>query len=79
LGIDLFSYDIWKNEISNLSWRRERITGDCRNLRNLYSPLNIITIIKAKIMRWRGSEAGIGKKMSVYKIIEVKPEGKRPL
>jgi hypothetical protein len=36
-------------------------------------------MIKSRRMRWAGHVARMGKKRNVYRILVVKPEGKRPL
>jgi hypothetical protein len=40
---------------------------------------SIIRIIKSRRMRWTGHVARIGEKRSAYRILEGKPEGKKPL
>jgi hypothetical protein len=39
----------------------------------------IIRIIKSRRMRWMGHVARTGEKRNVYRLLEGKPEGKRPL
>jgi hypothetical protein len=46
---------------------------------NLYSPPNIIIIIKLRRTRWAGHEVCMGKKRNAFKIVMRKPERKRPL
>jgi hypothetical protein len=63
--------------------KRDEVTGDWRNphnkeLRNLYSSPNIITMIKSR-MRWEGHGARMGEKRNVCRILVEKLEGKRPL
>jgi hypothetical protein len=48
-------------------------------LRNLYASPDIIRQIKSRRMRWEGHVARMGKERKVYKVLVVKPEGKRPL
>jgi hypothetical protein len=36
-------------------------------------------MIKSRTMRWAGHVARIGEKRNAYRILVVKPEGKRPL
>jgi hypothetical protein len=48
-------------------------------LHNLYSSPSIIRIIKSRRMRWAGHLARIGEKRNVYRLLVLKPEGKRPL
>jgi hypothetical protein len=45
----------------------------------LYSSPNIIRQVKSRRMRWAGHVALMGEERKVYKILAVKPEGKRPL
>jgi hypothetical protein len=46
---------------------------------NLYASPNIIRVIKSKRMKWVGHVACIGEVRNAYKILVLKPEGKRPL
>jgi hypothetical protein len=39
----------------------------------------MIRIIMSRRMRWAGHVARIGEKRNVYRLLEGKPEGKRPL
>jgi hypothetical protein len=39
----------------------------------------MIRIIKSRRMRWAGHVARMGEPRNVYRILERKPEGKRPL
>jgi hypothetical protein len=60
------------------------VTGGWRKLcneglRNLYSSPSIIRIIKSRRMRWAGHVARMREKKSMYRLLLVKPEGKRPL
>jgi hypothetical protein len=48
-------------------------------LHNLYSSPDIIRQVKSRRMRWAGHVARIGEERKVYKVLVVKPEGKRPL
>jgi hypothetical protein len=57
------------------SWRK--IHND--ELRTLYSSLNIVRVIKSKRMRWVGHVARMWEGRGVYRILVVRPEGKRPL
>jgi hypothetical protein len=45
----------------------------------LYSSPSIIRIIKARRIRWMGHVARFGEKRNVYRLLERKPEGRRPL
>jgi len=46
---------------------------------NLYASPNIIRVIKSKRMKWVGHVACIGEVRNAYKILVLKPEGRRPL
>jgi len=64
--------------------RRDEVTGEWRKLHNeelndLYSSPNIVRVIKLRIMRWAGHVARMGEERGVYRVLEGKPEGKRPL
>jgi hypothetical protein len=48
-------------------------------LHNLYYPPSKISVMNPRRMRWAGHVARIGEKRNAYKILVVKPEGKRPL
>jgi hypothetical protein len=48
-------------------------------LHNLYSSRSIIRMIKPRRMRWVGHVARMSDKTSAYRILVVRPEGKRPL
>ena len=45
----------------------------------LYSSPNIVQVIKSRRMRWAGHVARMGEERGVYKVLEGKPEGRRPL
>jgi hypothetical protein len=60
------------------------VTGGWRKLHNeelhnLNSSLNIIRIIKSRMMRWAEHVARMGEKRNVYRLLVGKPEGRRPL
>jgi hypothetical protein len=60
----------------------DEVTGGQRKLhneelRNLYSSPSIIRTIKSRRMRWVGHVARMGEKRNAYRILVVKPEGKR--
>jgi hypothetical protein len=64
--------------------KRDDVTGGWRKLRNeglhnLYSSPNIIRMMKSWRMRWAGQVARMGEKSNAYRILVVKPEGRRPL
>jgi hypothetical protein len=63
---------------------KDEVTGGWRKLHNeelrdLYSSLSIIRIIKSKRMRWAGLVARMGEKRNAYRLLVRKPEGKRPI
>ena len=45
----------------------------------MYSPPNIVRVIKSRRMRWAGHVARMGEVRGVYRFLVGKPEGKRPL
>ena len=60
------------------------MTGEWRKLHNeelndLYSPPNIVWMIKSRRMRWARHVARMGERRGVYRVLVGKPEGKRPL
>jgi hypothetical protein len=64
--------------------KRDEATGDWRRLHNeelndLYSSLNIMGVIKSRIMRWAGHVARMRAKRGAYRILVRRPEGRRPL
>jgi hypothetical protein len=64
--------------------KRDEVTGGWRKLHNeerhyLYFSPSIIRIIKSRRMRWAGHVARMGEKGNMYRLLVVKPEGKRPL
>jgi hypothetical protein len=48
-------------------------------LYDLYSSPNIVRVIKSRRMRWAGHVAHMGEGRGVYRVLVVRPEGKRPL
>jgi len=48
-------------------------------LNDLYSSPNIVRVIKSRRMRWAGHVARMGEERGAYRVLVVKPEGKRPL
>jgi len=48
-------------------------------LYDLYSLPNIVRVIKSRKMKWAGHVARKGERRGVYRVLEGKPEGKRPL
>jgi hypothetical protein len=64
--------------------KRDEVTGEWRKLHNeelrdLYSSLSIIRIIKSRRMRWAGHIARMGEKSNASRLLVGKSEGKRPL
>jgi hypothetical protein len=63
--------------------KRDEVTGEWRKLHNelhsLYLSPNIIRQIKSRRMRWAGHVARMGEERYAYKVLVIKPEGKRPL
>jgi hypothetical protein len=64
--------------------KRDDITGEWRKLHNeelhnLYSSPDIITQTKSRIMKSSGHVAQMGEERNVYRVLVVKPQGKRPL
>ena len=48
-------------------------------LNDLYSPPNIVRVIKSRRMRWAGHVAHMAEERGAYRVLMGKPEGKRPL
>ena len=64
--------------------KSEEVTGEWRKLHNeelndLYSPPNIVRVIKSRRMRWAGHVERMGERRSVYRVLVGKLEGKIPL
>jgi hypothetical protein len=64
--------------------KRDEVTGEWRKLHNeelndLYSLPNIVQVLKSRRMRWAGHVARMGEDRGVYRVLEWKPEGKRPV
>jgi hypothetical protein len=57
------------------SWRK--LHND--ELHDLYSPPNIVRVIKSRRMRWAGHVARMGEGRGAYRVLVGSPEGKRPL
>jgi hypothetical protein len=49
-----------------------------QELNDLYSSPNIIRVMKSR-MKWSGHVARMGEKRGAYRILEGRPEGRRPL
>jgi hypothetical protein len=50
-----------------------------KEFHNLYSSPSIIRIIKSRRMRWAGHTARLGEKRNMFRLLVVKPEGRRSL
>ena len=48
-------------------------------LNDLFSPSNIVQVIKSRRMRYAGHVAHMVERRGAYMVLVVKPEGKRPL
>jgi hypothetical protein len=64
--------------------KRDEVKGGLRKLHNeelynLYSSPSIIRTIRSRRMKWAGHVARLWEKKSIYRILEEKPEGKRPI
>jgi hypothetical protein len=64
--------------------KRDEVTGGWRKLhdeelRGLSSSPNIVTVIKARRMRWAGHVVLMGEIRSAHNILVGRPEGRRPL
>jgi hypothetical protein len=64
--------------------KRDEVTGGWRKfyneeLRDLYSSLSTIRIIRSRRMRGAGHVARMEEKRNTYRLLVGKPDGKRPL
>jgi hypothetical protein len=64
--------------------KRDELIGGWRKLHNeelhnLYCSPSIIRMIRSRRITWAGHVARMGEKRNVYRILEGKTEGKRPL
>jgi hypothetical protein len=48
-------------------------------LHSLYSSPNVVRVIKLRRMRWAGHVTHMREGRGVYRVLVVRPEGKRPL
>ena len=65
------------------TYKRDSVRGEWRKLHkeklnDLYSPPNIIRVMKARRVKWAGHVARTGDSRGVYRVLVGKPEGKRP-
>jgi len=59
--------------------KRDEVTGEWKKLhkeelRDLYSLLNIVRVVKSRRMRWAGHVARMGEGRGVHKVLVGKPE-----
>jgi len=64
--------------------KRDGVTGEWRKLHNeehtdLYPLPNIVRVVKSRRLRWAGHVVRMGEGRGVHRVLEGKPEGKRPL
>jgi hypothetical protein len=62
--------------------KSDEVTEEWRlhnEVRDLYSPLNIVRVLKAGRMRWAGHVARMSEGRGEYRVLVGRPEGKRPL
>ncbi|KAJ4433726.1 hypothetical protein ANN_16037 [Periplaneta americana] len=77
---------VFENKVLRKIFRakRDEVTGEWRKLHNtelhaLYSSPDIIRNIKSRRLRWAGHVARMGESRNAYRVLVVRPEGKRPL
>jgi hypothetical protein len=64
--------------------QRDKVKGEWRKphndeLNDMYRSPNTIRLIKSRRMRWVVHVAYMGERISVYRVLVGKPEGRRPL
>ena len=64
--------------------KADKVTVERRKLHNeelndLFSPSNIVQVIKSRRMRYAGHVAHMAERRGAYMVLVVKPEGMRPL
>ena len=64
--------------------KRDEVTGEWRRLHNkelyvMYSPPNIIRVIKSSRLIWEGHVARMGERRGAYRVLVGKHEGKGSL
>jgi hypothetical protein len=64
--------------------KRDEVTGEWRRLHNkglyaLYSPTNIIRVIKSRRMGWTGQVARMVDRRGACRVLVGRPQGKKPL
>jgi hypothetical protein len=77
---------VFENRVLRIIYgpKRDEVTGGWRILHNeelhgLYSSPSIVSVIKARRMRWARHGARMGEVRGAYNILVGKPEGRRPL
>jgi hypothetical protein len=63
--------------------KRDEVTREWSRLHkeephNLYTSANVIRVITPRRMRWEGHLARMGERRGAHRVVERKPEGKRP-
>jgi hypothetical protein len=63
--------------------KREEVAGRWRSLHNaelhnLYTSMNIVSVINSRRMRWVGHVARMGEMRNANRILVGRPEGRRP-
>jgi hypothetical protein len=59
--------------------KREKMARRWRRFRNLYASLNISRVIISRRVKWARHVAHMGDMRNSYRILVIKPEGKRLL
>jgi hypothetical protein len=64
--------------------KRDEVTGELRRLHNeelydLYSPADIIRLVKSRSLRLTGHVARMGEGRGAYRVLVGRPVGRRPL
>jgi hypothetical protein len=82
--LETLRYDGLNFLVRQFQFRLVEVTGEWRKLHNkelndLYSPLNIVKVIKSRRMRWAEHVARMGARRGEYRVLVWKTEGKRPL
>jgi hypothetical protein len=76
-------YDVFPYDLNPERWVHGYLIARKINFlskaKYLYSPPNIIRVIKSRRMRWEGHVARMGEKRGAYRILVGRPEGRRPL
>jgi hypothetical protein len=73
---------IFENRALRIFGPKREEDGSWRKLHNdellsLYSSPNIVRVIKSRRMRWAGHVARMGEGKGVYKVLVVRPKGKK--